>query len=107
MSALNDEAKTKVNTKRSQFVFNGIGSGPLLLHVIIKTTYMVNKGTTIRLRQQLNRLDGKMIELKDDIIAFNAYVNVSLDILQNNDIMTSLFQGHEAAIFRLDQTSSE
>jgi hypothetical protein len=101
MASLSDSAKTRVSIKKDEYILNDLGSGPLLLRTIISLAYVVNKGTTIHLREQLTRLNVKIAELDYDVVAFNQHVSTITTKLASFgehtlDLVSNLFTGYEA-----------
>jgi hypothetical protein len=101
MSSLTDAAKKKINLKRNQFTVAGIGSGPLLLKVIIQTAYVDTRSTVLHLREQLSRLDVYMVDVKSDVERFNDYVTTLVAGLsargeETLDLLSNLFKGYMA-----------
>jgi hypothetical protein len=99
-NSLTEEAKTRINLKSSQFVVNARGSGLLLMRTIIDLAYVVNHGTTMRLREQLSRLDVKMRELHFDVISLNEHVETLVATLASfgettTDLLPNILRSYD------------
>jgi hypothetical protein len=99
-SSLTDEAKLMVLSDYSDYtIMTGgmqIGNGPCFLKVIIRNTTVDTRSTVFHIRENLNHLEGKMLEVSYDIEAFNIYVTGQVEQLaargeSSSDLLINLF----------------
>jgi hypothetical protein len=78
-----------------------VGNGPCLLKVIIRNTTVDTKSTIFHIRDNLNHLQSKMLEVSYDIEEFNLYVTSQVEELaargaQSSDLLINLFEAYLA-----------
>ena len=100
MASLNEDAKAQVNLRREDFIIDDVGSGPLLLKVIISLAYVDTEATVMVLRQRLSDLHIHIADFNGDIIKFNSYVKATLQGLHARgertlDLLPNLFKAYE------------
>jgi hypothetical protein len=79
-----------------------LGSGPLLIKLIISKAHVDSRSTISYIRKALTELDTKMVELDSDVEAFNLYVNQQIRDLSSrgqtsSDLLVNLFKGYKCA----------
>lgn len=79
-----------------------IPAGPLLLKIIISQAHVDSRATVSFIRDSLQLLHVKMIELDSNVIEFNLYVNAQINKLAHrgetsDDLLINLFKGYKAA----------
>ncbi len=102
-NSLTNAAQKQVRTRGHvhPFMFGGIGSGPLLLKVIIMVSHVDTRATITSVRTKLSSLDHAMREQDSDIEAFNDYVLGLVSKLhargqETQDLLVNLFKGYKA-----------
>ena len=78
-----------------------VTNGPCFLKVIIRNTTVDTKSTIFHIRENLNHLSSKMIEVSYDIEEFNMYVTSQVEQLsargaQSSDLLINLFEAYLA-----------
>ena len=78
-----------------------IGNGPSFLKVIVRNTTVDTRSTVFHIRENLNHLPSKMLELSYDIEAFNLYVTSQVEQLSargevSSDLVIQLFLAFKA-----------
>jgi hypothetical protein len=89
---LSDFADYTIITAEGMQVCNG----PCFLKVIIRNTTVDTRSTVFHIRENLNHLEGKMLEVSYDIEAFNIYVTGQVEQLaargeNSSDLLINLF----------------
>ena len=100
-SSLTDEAKAMVLSDFADYTIITPGgmqicNGPLFLKVIIRNTTVDTRSTVFHLRENLNNLEAKMLEVSYDIEAFNQYVTSQIEQLAargetSSDLLINVF----------------
>lgn len=100
-SSLTEEAKALVLSDYADYTImtadgTQISNGPCFLKVIIRSTTVDTRSTIFHIRENLNHLEGKMLEVSYDIEAFNVYVNGQVEQLaargeSSSDLLINLF----------------
>ena len=100
-SSLSDEAKLMVLSDVTDYTIiteegMHVCNGPCFLKVIIRNTTVDTRSTVFHIRENLNHLEGKMLELTYDIEAFNIYVTGQVEQLaargeSSSDLLINLF----------------
>ena len=102
-NSLTDSARAKILLHKGDYtVANNHASGPLLLKVIIRESYIDTNATTRFIRDRLSSLDTYMKTVDSDIIKFNQFVQDQLNSLnargqQTEDLLSNLFKGYATA----------
>ena len=101
MASLSKDGKRKVLIWESQYVINGLGSGNLLLKVIIRESHLDTNATSASIRRKLTDLDKYIPTVGHDIVKFNTYVKLLVDGLRSRgerteDLLVNLFKGYLA-----------
>ena len=78
-----------------------VGNGPCLLKVIIRNTTIDTNSTIFHIRENLNHLQSKMLEVSYDIEDFNLYVTSQVEQLaargaKSSDLLINLFEAYLA-----------
>jgi hypothetical protein len=79
-----------------------LGSGPLLVKLIISKAHVDSRSTISYIRKALTELDTKMVELDSNVEEFNLYVNQQVRDLSSrgqtsSDLLVNLFKGYKSA----------
>ena len=100
-SSLSDEAKAMVLSDVADYTIitpegMQICNGPCFLKVIIRNTTVDTRSTVFHLRENLNNLEAKMLEVSYDIEAFNQYVTSQVEQLAargetSSDLLINVF----------------
>ena len=105
-SSLSEEAKLMVMSDFSDYAITTtdgtrVSNGPCFLKVIIRNTTVDTRSTVFHIRENLNHLEAKILELSYDIEAFNLYVTSQVDQLAargetSSDLLINLFEAYMA-----------
>ena len=105
-SSLTDEAKLVVLSDYSDYTIvtaDGmqVCNGPCFLKVIIRNTTVDTRSTVFHIRENLNHLEAKILEISYDIEAFNLYVTSQVEQLAargetSSDLLINLFAAYMA-----------
>ena len=101
MASLSKEGKKKILIWESQYTVNGLGSGNLLLKIIVRESHLDTNATSASIRTKLTDLDRYLPTIGHDITKFNAYVKLLIDGLKSrgetsHDLLVNLFKGYMA-----------
>lgn len=101
MATLDKTAHAKIMLKEDEYTINGVRSGPCLLKVVIRESYLDSNATTKYIRECLSSLDTYMLEVDSDIEKFNDHVDDLVDSLtargeQTQDLLANLFKAYAA-----------
>ena len=101
MASLSKEGKRKILVWEDQYTINGLGSGNLLLKIIVRESHLDTNATSTSIRTKLTELDSYLPTIGHDIIKFNTYVKLLVDGLKSRcktttDLLTNLFKGYLA-----------
>lgn len=101
MATLSRTARAKVMLKEDEYTVNGIRSGPCLLKVVIRLSYLDSNATTKFIRESLSNLDDYMLTVNSDIEKFNEHVEDLTDSLaargeESQDLLANLFKAYAA-----------
>jgi hypothetical protein len=77
-----------------------VRSGPLLLKVITMKAHVDSTATVAHIRDELSKLDARMVTLDSDVQAFNVHVKSQVRMLAargetSNDLLSNLFKGYK------------
>ena len=99
-SSLTDEAKAMVLSDFADYTITPEGmqicNGPCFLKVIIRNMTVDTRSTVFHLRENLNNLEAKMLDVSYDIKAFNQYVTSQVEQLiargeTSSDLLINVF----------------
>ena len=76
MASLSKEGKKKILIWESQYTINGLGSGTLLLKIIVRESHLDTNATSASIRTKLTDLDRYLPTIGHDITKFNTYVKL-------------------------------
>ena len=101
MASLSKEGKKKILIWESQYTINGMGSGNLLLKIIVRESHLDTNATSASIRTKLTDLDRYLPTIGHDITKFNTYVKLLIDGLHSrgetsHDLLVNLFKGYMA-----------
>jgi hypothetical protein len=98
---LTEEAKRMVWHDANEYTItsaegHGVHNGPCFLKVIIRNTTVDTRSTVFHIRENLNHLEAKMVDVSYDIEAFNLYVTSQIEQLAargevSSDLLINLF----------------
>ncbi len=105
-ASMSDEAKLMVLSDVAEYSITTadgtqICNGPCFLKVIIRNTTVDTRSTVFHLRENLNQLEAKILEISYDIEAFNMYVTSQVEQLAargetSSDLLINLFAANLA-----------
>ena len=100
-ASLSEEAKLMIIADYDDYVFETEGgtnvcNGPSFLKVIIRNTTVDTRATVFHIRENLNNLEAKMLDISYDIDVFNQYVTSQVEQLAargetSSDLLINLF----------------
>jgi hypothetical protein len=100
-ASLSEEAKLMIIADYDDYVFETEGgtkvcNGPSFLKVIIRNTTVDTRATVFHIRENLNNLESKMLDISYDIEIFNQYVTSQVEQLAargetSSDLLINLF----------------
>jgi len=101
MASISKEGKKKILIWESQYTINGLGSGNLLLKIIVRESHLDTNATSASIRTKLTDLDRYLPTIGNDITKFNTYVKLLIDGLRSrgetsHDLLVNLFKGYMA-----------
>ena len=101
MASLSKEGKKKILIWESQYTIDGLGSGNLLLKIIVRESHLDTNATSASIRTKLTDLDRYLPTIGHDITKFNAYAKLLIDGLRSrretsHDLLVNLFKGYMA-----------
>ena len=101
MASLSKEGKRKILVWEDQYNLNGLGSGNLLLKIIVRESHLDTNATSSSIRTKLTDLDKYLPTIGHDIVKFNTYVKLLIDGLRSRgettqDLLVNLFKGYMA-----------
>jgi len=101
MASLSKEGKKKILIWESQYTIDGMGSGNLLLKIIVRESHLDTNATSASIRTKLTDLDRYLPTIGHDITKFNTYVKLLIDGLRSrgetsHDLLVNLFKGYMA-----------
>ena len=101
MASLSKEGKKKILIWENQYTINGMGSGNLLLKIIVRESHLDTNATSASIRTKLTDLDRYIPTIGHDITKFNTYVKLLIDGLHSrgetsHDLLVNLFKGYMA-----------
>ena len=101
MASISKEGKKKILIWESQYTVNGLGSGNLLLKIIVQESHLYTNATSASIRTKLTDLDRYLPTIGHDITKFNTYVKLLIDGLRSrgetsHDLLVNLFKGYMA-----------
>ena len=76
MASLSKEGKKKILIWENQYTINGMGSGNLLLKIIVRESHLDTNATSASIRTKLTDLDRYIPTIGHDITKFNTYVKL-------------------------------
>ena len=99
MSSLSKEGKRKILIWEDQYTIGELGSGNLLLKIIVRESHLDTNATSTSIRTKLTELDTYLPTIGHDITKFNTYVKLLVDGLKSRgetttDLLTNLFKGY-------------
>ena len=104
--SLTDEAKLMVLSDAEDYTIDTtdgttISNGPCFIKVIIRNTTVDTRSTVFHIRENLNRLEAKILEVSYDIEAFNLYVTAQVEQLaargeSSSDLLINVFAAYLA-----------
>ena len=97
--SLESKFHNKVTLSKNNYMVDGEEDGPSLFKVIIMKSQLDTMATVSHIRENLSRLDEKMVELNYNIITFNEYVYQQTAALNargqtSNDLFISVMRGY-------------
>ena len=101
MASISKEGKKKILIWENQYTVNGLGSGNLLLKIIVRESHLDTNATSASIRTKLTDLDRYLPTIGHDITKFNTYVKLLIDGLRSrgetsHDLLVNLFKGYMA-----------
>ena len=101
MASLSKEGKKKILIWENQYTIDGMGSGNLLLKIIVRESHLDTNATSASIRTKLTDLDRYLPTIGNDITKFNTYVKLLIDGLRSrgetsHDLLVNLFKGYMA-----------
>jgi len=101
MASISKEGKKKILIWESQYTVNGLGSGNLLLKIIVRESHLDTNATSASIQTKLTDLDRYLPTIGHDITKFNTYVKLLIDGLRSrgetsHDLLVNLFKGYMA-----------
>jgi hypothetical protein len=100
-ASMTDEAKSMVLSDVAEYTIITtagvhVSNGPCFLKVLIRNTTVDTRSTIFHIRENLNHLEAKMLEVSYDIDAFNLYVTNQVEQLSargetSSDLLINLF----------------
>ena len=101
MASLSKEVKKKILIWEIQYTIHGLGSGNLLLKIILRESHLDTNATSASICTKLTDLDRYLPTIGHDIIKFNTYVKLLIDGLRSrgetsHDLLINLFKGYMA-----------
>ena len=101
MASISKEGKRKILVWEDQYNINGLGSGNLLLKIIVRESHLDTNATSSSIRTKLTDLDRYLPTIGHDIVKFNTYVKLLVDGLRSRgettqDLLVNLFKGYMA-----------
>ena len=101
MASISKEGKRKILVWEDQYTINGLGSGNLLLKIIVRESHLDTNATSASIRTKLTDLDKYLPTIGHDIVKFNTYVKLLIDGLRSRgettqDLLINLFKGYMA-----------
>ena len=99
MASLSKDGKKKILVWEDQYTINSLGSGNLLLKIIVRESHLDTNATSTSIRTKLTELDTYLPTIGHDITKFNTYVKLLVDGLRSRgetttDLLTNLFKGY-------------
>ena len=99
MASLSKEVKKKILIWEIQYTIHGLGSGNLLLKIILRESHLDTNATSASICTKLTDLDRYLPTIGHDIIKFNTYVKLLIDGLRSrgetsHDLLVNLFKGY-------------
>jgi hypothetical protein len=100
MNTLTIEAKRKVILFERDYIYMGCMIGTSLLKIVIRESHIDSNAQILALKRSLNQLGLYMVEVKNDITAFNNHVRSQSDALMARgvrapDLLSQLFDGYK------------
>jgi len=101
MASISKEGKRKILVWEDQYNINGLGSGNLLLKIIVRESHLDTNAMSSSIRTKLTDLDRYLPTIGHDIVKFNTYVKLLVDGLRSRgettqDLLVNLFKGYMA-----------
>ena len=101
MASLSKEGKRKILIWEDQYTIGELGSGNLLLKIIVRESHLDTKATSTSIHTKLTELDTYLPTIGHDITKFNIYLKLLVDGLKSRgetttDLLTNLFKGYLA-----------
>ena len=101
MTSLSRSGKKKVHVWSIQYTIGNLGSGALLLKVIIRESHLDTNATSTNIRTNLTKLDKYLPTIGYDITKFNTHVKILVEGLKSRgettqDLLVNLFKGYLA-----------
>jgi hypothetical protein len=72
--SLTEGARARLATESAKYTIEGVRDGPSYLKTLLVKFYVETKATNFHIRQKLQRLPAKIVELKYNVATFNDYV---------------------------------
>jgi hypothetical protein len=100
-SSLTPDARNKLQLETDKFTVHNQVDGLLMFRMIVGLAQIDTRATVSVVRNNLTRLDTKVVELEDNITSLNEFVKSQMAILRargetTNDLLTNLFKGYRA-----------
>jgi hypothetical protein len=100
-ASLTEGGMARTSLHSAEYTLNGITDGVLFLKIIIRLSHIDTRATVTVIRTRLSSLDHKIVELQDDIVAFNEHVRLQRLSLEARgertlDLLVNLFKGYKA-----------
>ena len=102
MASMTAEALNRVLSDFADYMITAtdgiqVGNGPCLLKVIVRNTTVDTRSTVFHIRENLNHLEAKMLEISYDIEDFNLYVTNQVEQHaawgeSSSDLLINLFE---------------
>lgn len=101
MNSISKEGKKKILVWEDQYQIGEVGSGNLLLKIIVRESHLDTNATSASIRKKLTNLDRYLPTIGQDITKFNTYVKLLIDGLRSrgestSDLLINLFKGYSA-----------
>ena len=101
MASISRLGKKKILVWEDQYTINGLGSGNLLLKIVVRESHLDTNATSASIRTKLTDLDKYLPTIGHDIVKFNTYVKLLIDGLRSRgettqDLLINLFKGYMA-----------
>ena len=100
-ASLTPEGRNKLQLEAEKFTINNQVDGLLMFRMIVGLAQIDTRATVSVVRNNLTRLDTKIVELEDNVTSLNEFVKSQMAILRargetTSDLITNLFKGYRA-----------